>query len=75
MSDFMIKVHATRPGYLSILVYDEHGHEVGNKMMDVERAQSFAELLMAQANIAGALRNQVAIAVNRDMMFGTKEIR
>ena len=75
MSDMMIKVHATRPGYLSILVYDEHGHEVGNKMMDVEAAQRFAELLMAQANIAGALRNQVAIAVSRDMIFGTKEIR
>ena len=75
MSDMMIKVHATRPGYLSILVYDEHGHEVGNKMMDVEAAQRFAELLMAQANIACALRNQVAIAVNRDRMFGTKEIR
>lgn len=75
MSDMMIKVHATRPGYLSILVYDEHGHEVGNKMMDVEYAQRFAELLMAQANIAGALRNQVAIAISRDRMFGTKEIR
>lgn len=74
-TELAIKIHATRPGYLSIQMFDHDGHYLGETMMNVERARVFADFLQAQAKIALSLKNEVDLAVKRDTMYGTKEIR
>ena len=69
MSEMMIKVHATKPGYLSIQMYDGNGNFLGESFMDSSRAKHFADLLYAQATIAKSLKDDMDIALSRDRMF------
>lgn len=69
MSEMMIKVHATKPGYLSIVMYDGNGRYLGESLLDSNRAKHFADLLYAQATIAKGLKDDVDIALSRDRMF------
>lgn len=73
MSEMMIKVHATKPGYLSIVMYDGHGNYLGESMLDSNRAKNFADLLYAQATIANSLKNELDIAMSRDRMFRSNQ--
>ena len=72
MHELMIKVHATKPGYLSIQMFDGAGHFLGETMMDSSKAKNFADLLYAQATIAKSLKNDVEIALSRDRMIRTQ---
>ena len=73
MSEMMIKVHATKPGYLSIVMYDGYGNYLGESLLDSNRAKNFADLLYAQATIANSLKNELDIAMSRDRMFRSKQ--